>query len=151
MRWLQDPRNLGKQNWIFSLAHLLQTEICVFWNTAKDCQVHSGKLLQPELQISQLRQYIDHKNENHFEVALSALRPSNNDMNNKSDTAESLMTNLAERELFGRSILILQKPMHSENKTKIQTLRHSINRKVNRNSNTESEDTKMYWKKKKKN
>ena len=65
-----------------------------------DRQVFSGKLLQPEWQISPLRLYIDQKNENHFEVILSTLRPNNSDLNNKSDTVESMLKSSVDKELF---------------------------------------------------
>lgn len=40
-----------------------------------DLQVHSGKLLQLDLQISNLKVYTDHDNKHHFEVVISTLRP----------------------------------------------------------------------------
>lgn len=81
------------------MSHPLKTDICVFSNTANDWQVHSRKLLPTELQISLLRLYIDHKNENYFEVVLPTLRPNNSNMNNKSDT---VMKNSIQRELFSQ-------------------------------------------------
>ena len=75
------------------MIHLLKTDICVFSNTANDWQVLSRKL------ILTLRLYIDHKNENYFEVVLPTLRPNNNNMNNKSDT---VMKNSIQRELFSQ-------------------------------------------------
>ena len=47
---------------ILFVSHLLKTDIRVFSNTANEWQVHSGKLLPPELQISQLKLYIDCEN-----------------------------------------------------------------------------------------
>ena len=91
------------QNWaseteILFMTHPLKTDICAFSKTANDRQVYSGKLLQSELQISQLKLYIYHKNKNHFELGLSTLRPNNYDMNSKSDIAESMMKSSVLRE-----------------------------------------------------
>ena len=85
---------------ILFMAYLFKTVIRVFSNTASDSQIHSGKLLQPKLQILQLKLYINHKNEKHFEVVFSTLSLNNNDMNNKSDTVESLMKNSVQMELL---------------------------------------------------
>ena len=41
--------------------HLQTWTSCIFSNTANGWQVHSGNLLQAELQISQLRLYIEYK------------------------------------------------------------------------------------------
>ena len=40
-----------------------------------DLQVHSKKLLQPDLEILYLEVYIDHDNKHLFEVVLSTLKP----------------------------------------------------------------------------
>ena len=58
---------LHQQTWaidaeILFMTHLLKTDICVFLNTTNNVQVNSGDLLQPELQILELRL--------HFEVVL---------------------------------------------------------------------------------
>lgn len=42
-------------------TRLLKTDICVFSNTVNDWQVHSGEILQPELQISPLRLLLTRK------------------------------------------------------------------------------------------
>ena len=84
-----------KQKFFLRPIYSKQT-FAIFSNTANDLQVNSGKLVQPELQISILILYLDHKNENHFE------------------TVESLMKNTVQRklELMLELMLMLQKPMH---------------------------------------
>ena len=123
--------------------------MCIF-NTVNDQQVYSGRLLKPELQISQLRLYIDRKNENHFQVVLSTLRPSNSDMNIKFDTSKSPMKNLVPREWFRQvnknNISKTNKPKENKIKIEVPMLITRKSKKVYRK--TEIEDTKMYQKKK---
>ena len=80
------------------MAHLHRTNICLFSNTSKSCQVHSGKLLQQDFQLSRHKVYIDHKNKNHFEVVLSTSISRN--QSNSSDTAELLLKSSVRKELL---------------------------------------------------
>ena len=76
-------------------------------------------------------------------------------MNNKSDTVESLIKKLVLKELFRQinkiDIAKTNKPQDKcilENKTKIQVPMLKINRKSLKKRTAESEDTKMYQRKK---
>ena len=59
---------------ILFIAHLLKTDISIFPKAVNDLQVHSGKLLQLDLQILNLKMHTEFYNKHHFEVVLSILR-----------------------------------------------------------------------------
>ena len=88
-------------------------------------------------------------------MVLSTLRPNKNDMNNKSDTVESLMKHLVLRELRGQ---IYKVSIAKTNKPKISAFwkarpkyKHQCStstEKSRKYRKTESKDSKIYQKKK---
>ena len=67
----QGLRSWAGENEIFFMAHLLRTDICIYSSRFHGWQVHSGRVLDPNLQTLWQMLYINHPNESHYEVVLS--------------------------------------------------------------------------------